>query len=453
MIQILKNKLIDYCNELKMSLHDLSILLSFSGGIDSIVLASLLLDLRKVYGFSLILVHFNHNAHVQAKVCEHFCRSFAINNNVKFYNRDLYINQKDNFESSSREKRYAELNVIADNVSSDLIFTAHHLDDQIETLYMKTLDNSDWISKIGIREKLGKIRRPLLGVRKKELKHIAIKNKLSWAEDPSNNDLSFRRNLVRKSLLPEALILNDKLESQLLRESNNSKVQMNFYLSKFNDKHDDLIIQTSEKIITININLVKKMNIEELKIFLYWCSSNYFDIDIPKKTRNFWLGLSNYLNNSQTGSTYILDPITLILNRDELLLISKYSHFLKEPKKIKLTQNKKWYSSIFTILYKDNSNISITKNQCLFAEHLIKDGLYLRRWKNGDKILSSNSLQHILLSDLFINNKLSRIGKLMQPVVVDKFDNVVWVPGLSHVKLPDASPLYRRKLIEWTPAL
>ncbi len=195
------------------------------------------------------------------------------------------------------------------------------------------------------------------------------------------------------------------------------------------------------------------MDIEKLKIFIYWCSSNYFNIDIPIKTRNFWRELSNYLNNSQTGSIYILGPITLILNRGELLLIPDYVHFLKEPKKIKLTQNKKWYNSIFTIVNGDNADLSTDKNQCLLAEDLMNDGLYLRRWKNGDKILSSNSTQHILLSNLFINKKISRIGKLMQPVVVNKLDDIVWVPGLVHAKLPNESSLYKRKLLEWIPAL
>ena len=453
MIRILKNKLINYCNELAIPLQELSILLSLSGGVDSMVLASLLLELRKEYGFDLALMHFNHNAHVKAEICEKFCRSFTINNNVKYYNRDLFINKRDNFESSSRGKRYTELNTIADKISSHLIFTAHHLDDQIETLYMKMLDNADWISKIGIREKLGKIRRPLLTVRKKEIKQIAIDKKISWMEDPTNNDLSFRRNLVRKSLLPRAIKLNKKLESQLLGESQNSKVKLNLYLSEFNKKCDDLILQNSKQIITVDINAIKKMDIEKLKIFIYWCSSNYFNIDIPIKTRNFWIELSNYLNDSKTGSIYILGPITLILNRGELLLISDYVHFLKEPEKIKLTQNKKWYNSIFTIVNSDNSVLSIDKNQCLLTEDLINDGLYLRRWKNGDKILSSNSTQHILLSNLFINKKISRIGKLIQPVVVNKLDNIVWVPGLAHAKLPDESSLYKRKLLEWIPAL
>ena len=104
MILILKNKLINYCNELTIPLKELSILLSFSGGVDSMVLASLLLELREEYGFSLTIMHFNHNAHVKAEICAKFCRSFSRMNNVEYLSRDLFINKKDNFESSSREK-------------------------------------------------------------------------------------------------------------------------------------------------------------------------------------------------------------------------------------------------------------------------------------------------------------------------------------------------------------
>ncbi|MCH2445535.1 MAG: tRNA lysidine(34) synthetase TilS, partial [Candidatus Marinimicrobia bacterium] len=142
------------------------------------------------------------------------------NNKIDYYIKDLFISNNENFESSSRKKRYSELNAIAGKIKCHIICTAHHLDDQIETLFMKMLDNSDWISKIGIRERLDKIRRPLLSVRKDEIRKIAIEGNLAWVEDPSNIDLSFRRNRVRRSLLPEAIKTDPELESKLLNESN-----------------------------------------------------------------------------------------------------------------------------------------------------------------------------------------------------------------------------------------
>ena len=67
MISLVEKKLFEYCKELNIAIQELSILLSFSGGIDSTVLASLLIELRDKFEFELILIHFNHNAHKKAQ--------------------------------------------------------------------------------------------------------------------------------------------------------------------------------------------------------------------------------------------------------------------------------------------------------------------------------------------------------------------------------------------------
>ena len=447
MIQLLEDKLSDYCREINIPLQYLSIVHSFSGGVDSTVLASLLIELRKKYGFKLTLMHFNHNADLNAKIRENFCNSFSIKNKVDYYSKDLFINHSENFESSSRKKRYSELNIIAGKIKSHIICTAHHQDDQIETLYMKMLDNSDWISKIGIRERLDKIRRPLLSVHKDDIRQFAIERNLSWVEDPSNNDLSFRRNYVRKSLLSDVLMAKPKLVGSLLNESHTYQLKMNSYISEFNKNNFN--IKKSKQFISVNLEKLKIFEIEKLKIFIYWCASKYFKIDIPEKSRKFWNEFSNYLQKSKTGSIYNLGSLTCILNRAELLISSEYLQLLEEPIKTKLTPNKKWFNTTFTINNCDRPVFSTDRHKFSLTESNLKDGLYLRRWRKGDKIITSTSTQHILLSNLFINNKISKLGKLIQPIVVDKMDNIVWVPGLAHAKLPVDFSCSNRKLIKW----
>ena len=356
MIEKLNKKLSIYSKELDIPLQDLSILLSFSGGVDSTVLAYLLLKLRENYGFKLTLMHFNYHTHIKADHCEKFCRAFSKNNNVDFYTTDLFINQKDNFESTAREKRYNELKIFAKNIDSIIILTAHHLDDQIETLFMKMLDNSDWISKIGIREKLGKLRRPLLNVRKEQIIEFAKNRKLSWIEDPTNNDLSIRRNLVRKSLLPAAIKSNKKIENQLLIDAHSFQLKLHSFISEFNKNRDKFVLNNSLQFITINLEEIKNYKLEKLKIFVYWCFSTYFKITISDKSRNYWAEFIKYLQYAKTGSIFKLGSMTFILNREELILISNFVQLLEKPKKVGLTHNKKWYGSIFKF---NNSNSPI----------------------------------------------------------------------------------------------
>ena len=119
MLSLLTDKLKKYSIESNLQLEDTSFLLSFSGGIDSTVLTSLMIELKCKFAFKLYLIHFNHNAHAQANQIEQSCKLFALDNNVEFYCKNLSIDNKSNFEASAREIRYFEL----ENYAKILIFT------------------------------------------------------------------------------------------------------------------------------------------------------------------------------------------------------------------------------------------------------------------------------------------------------------------------------------------
>ena len=452
MIALVEKKLYEYCNELNIPIQELSILLSFSGGIDSTVLATLLVELRDKYGFELALIHFNHNAHKKSQQMDRFCQTFSRKNNVGYYSRIFSFNKNANFEACAREKRYSELDNLSNKLEVSIVFTAHHLDDQIETLYMKMLDHSDWISKIGIRDSIGKIKRPLLDVGKEDIRKTAMHRRLKWIEDPTNDDMSIRRNNVRKILLPKDLKASPKIMNKLLVNADKYKLRMEIIISNLNKNKKIFINNETDKYISITTNKIKDFEIEYLKIFIYWCTSYHFKIKIPQLSRQLWLEFSNYVKHSRTGSKFEIGSLTSIKNRDELLLIPSYSKLISVPDKIKLTPNKKWYNSYFHLMENHNIIYSANKNKFSIPLDLYINGLYMRRWKKGDRILSATSKKHILISDLYINNKLSTLGKLMHPIIVDKTDRIVWVPGMAHAELQEKQKIQKIKVIEWVQA-
>ena len=449
MISIIEKKLYQYCNELNMQIQELSIILSFSGGIDSTVLASLLIELRDKFEFELILIHFNHNTHEKAHKMDRFCQSFAQKNNVDYYSEKFYFRKKANFESHARKKRYFALINLSNKLDIPIVFTAHHLDDQIETLYMKMLDKSDWISQIGIRDNIGKLKRPLLDIQKEVIRQTAQVRKLKWIEDPSNEDMSIRRNNVRNFLLPNILKEFPEITNELLENAKANKLRMKIEISNLNKNKNEFIKYESNEYFSIITDKIKYFEIEYLKIFIYWCTNKHLKINIPQLSRQNWIEFSNFLKQSRTGSKFTLGSIRAIKNRDELLLISSNSVLLAEPKKIKLTHNKKWYSSYFHIIEHQNTIYSIKKYQFSIPLSLFNRGLYMRRWKKGDRILSFSLKKYILISDLFINNKLSMIEKLIHPIIVDKTDQIVWVPGMVHAELQIKPIKQKIKVIEW----
>ena len=204
MLSYLTTKLKLYSDEFKLKLKDSSFLLSFSGGMDSTVMASLLVEIRNEYNFKLGFAHINHHAHKESEKVETFVSQYSHGNNVDYYLYELFFDSQNNFEACAREKRYAILAEIANNNRYDFILTAHHQNDQLETLYMKKIDGGDWISKIGIREKMGKLRRPFLHISKEAIKLHVKQNNIPWIEDPTNSDMSIRRNKIRHHELPQA---------------------------------------------------------------------------------------------------------------------------------------------------------------------------------------------------------------------------------------------------------
>ena len=273
MIDILQNKLESYCMERGIPIHESSILLSFSGGMDSTALVSLMVELKALNGFTLSTIHFNHQVHDKANQMEIFCKLFANKHDLNHYSQNFIFDKLDNFEARARKKRYFALEMLAIDKNCHFIFTAHHRDDQLETLLMKKLDQSDWISQIGIREKLGKVRRPLLDIDKDTLLKFAVKKRLNWIEDPTNQDLSIRRNEIRILTLPNAIKANQQLPQELLETAFENKLRFKSVLTNFSKNKKYLIKKASPHYLSIFLERIKELKLEELKIYM---SGSYY---------------------------------------------------------------------------------------------------------------------------------------------------------------------------------
>ena len=103
-------------------------------------------------------------------------------------------------QASAREARYALLHAHADASGCDWIATAHHADDQLETVLMRVARGSGIDGLAGVRERQGRIIRPLLGFEKAELLEICAHCGVTPVDDPSNADISFDRVAMRQWL-------------------------------------------------------------------------------------------------------------------------------------------------------------------------------------------------------------------------------------------------------------
>ena len=184
---------------------DNQLVLALSGGLDSMVLLHLLAQARQLQPFTLSAVYVHHGISLHADSWAEFCAAQCARLQVAFATRKVNIAGSDNLEHKAREARYQAL---AEFVSSDkhMLLTAHHSDDQLESLLLALKRGSGPAGLSGIAQQrgfaAGVMLRPLLAFSRQELVHYARQYQLQWIEDDSNSDMRFDRNFIRHQLTP-----------------------------------------------------------------------------------------------------------------------------------------------------------------------------------------------------------------------------------------------------------
>ncbi len=189
--------------------------IAYSGGIDSLVL----LHCFKQIKANIRAVHVHHGLQDVADDWVHHCQQTCEALNIPL--EVLYVNARQKPGTSPEEAaRNARYQALQKNLKAgDCLVTAQHLDDQAETLLLQLFRTASaaGLSAMPACKIFGEFLhiRPLLSFSRKEIENYAVKNKLQWVEDPSNNDLAYDRNFLRKKILPQLEKRWSEVSSQL----------------------------------------------------------------------------------------------------------------------------------------------------------------------------------------------------------------------------------------------
>ncbi len=179
---------------------------AYSGGCDSHVLLHLLAQLRQTQTFELKAVYVNHGLSANAVAWGEHCRRVCVDLNVEFValNADAAPQTGESPEAAARNARYLAITDLLQ--TGEYICTAHHQDDQAETLLLQLLRGAGPKGLAGMPQAsaLGKATqlRPLLGFSQAQLQTYAEQHGLHWIEDESNCDTGFNRNYLRHEIMP-----------------------------------------------------------------------------------------------------------------------------------------------------------------------------------------------------------------------------------------------------------
>ena len=181
-------------------------LVAFSGGIDSTVLLHALSSIRERHQCEIIAIHIDHGLHPDSGDWEIHCRQFADSLGVSYSSCPVTVSDVSHSgpEAAARQARYVVLQPQVQE--GDCVLSAHHEDDQAETLLLNLMRGSGiaGLAGIGAAQDFGRGRllRPLLGVSGAAIEAYAKRHKLGWIEDPTNANIRFDRNFLRQEIVP-----------------------------------------------------------------------------------------------------------------------------------------------------------------------------------------------------------------------------------------------------------
>ena len=348
------DKFLDFCRQNNLFEPNDSVLLSVSGGPDSIFMANLFNEIKNTFNLKLGIVYINHKMRDVKKEIS-FVKNISKEMGIPFYFGELIEIKKSSKEELLRIQRLKKLKEIAKKYDSNKIALAHTKDDQAETIIMRFLKGTALRGLSGIKPKSDEIFiHPILCFSREEILNFLKKKNICFFQDPTNYNFSFLRNKLRHIVIPFLeKEINLSLKENLVQMAENLLADENYLKEKAKESY--LEIFKSEvpfphfdrfKFLNLPKAIQKRIIISILKNFNFRWEANHIDLIIdfienkPNKEAKF---LNKYLTFVSTYDNIYICPS----------FVPEKPIFLKKSRNLKLLG---WGSSlILSKKIKENS--------------------------------------------------------------------------------------------------
>lgn len=418
-----KSESIPFEESLKSSIQKLfksqpTFIMGVSGGPDSM---ALLYAAYKV-GVNIIAVHVNYGLRGEAsdldqELCEGICFEWGFE--CCSIRLDSSKIKGENFQKWAREQRYQAFRDLKREFKADGIITAHHQDDQVETIFQKMLRGSGPEAWQGLKMWDGELFRPILSYTKLEVLQYCEENSIPYRIDESNLGSKYARNFFRNDLSDELSAFFPGWKENILSISEKGLIAEHAL---------EELLKTVSSDEGINVSVLnsypKALKISLIKKYL---ESKMNDISISK-------GMLNQIEEltlSETGKVFIHKTgLEIIKERDHLVLKRENSNtpvFVIEKEDVKKEQI---YSHARMNLKKNND----TKGHLYLDARKMEWPLTLRAWEKGDKFIPFGMTGTQKVSDHLTNRKIPS-SKREKALILSGLDSTIYAIIFPTVQL------------------
>ncbi len=412
------DKVRSYIEKENLFADNSKIVVGLSGGMDSMVLLTLLIELD----YSCIAAHCNF--HLRGDESDRdaaFVKSWCKTNNItlvstSFHTVEYAAQNKISIEMAARDLRYGWFEEVRNEYNADYIAVAHHKDDSIETVLMNLIRGTGIKGLTGIPPKNGFVSRPLLTVLRSEIEDYVTKNEIPYVTDSTNKEDIYVRNLLRLRVLPIIEEINPSVRESIYRTSQN--------LLEVEKIYNNSIIESIKAIYkenAIDINKLKKQVSPKSVLFEILSPLGL----TPSTIEDIFESM-----NSESGKVFYSDHYRVIKDR-ETFIIDKLPHNHKISESYSISSDFNEVTDPINLkISKVSHSVEIQKNRnFLYADaDKLLFPLTLRKWKKGDWFIPFGMTSKKKLSDFFTDKKYS-IKDKEEAWILTSGNDIVWVVG------------------------
>ena len=421
----LSEKFQKYITDHSLVTKENRIILTVSGGVDSMVMLNLFVEA----GYNVGVAHCNfclrgeESEEDEVLVANEAKRLGVPHYNRRFDTKGEMAQTGESVQMAARRLRYAWFDELCVDEGYDTIAVAHHADDSIETFFINLLRGTGLKGLTGISVINGKVIRPLLFASRHEIKEYAKSRHIPFREDSSNRSTKYLRNKIRLGIVPRLREIVPQFTTTMSSNIDRLTEAQHFITYAIEKIARDAVEHVGREDIIhpdqIDSGFPMRFVIYELM------SQNYgFRGDVVDS-------LYDALKNNATGKRFYSKDWVAYIDRGRIV-ISRIEEGDECEVAVNLAKTKVHCGG--SVLYLEKKDID-TIESLIVPEHIalldldtLAEPLTLRKWREGDRFMPLGMMEEKKVSDYLIDAKVSMAEKKRQ-FVLTAGDRIVWLVG------------------------